>query len=266
MSTMSTSPTVSTPPTIRILAFGDSLTAGTSPPNYELFPYAPYLEAALNNQRGTTTTTTTGLTAAAAPPVQTQRPVAVMVRHVGFPGWTAEQMVDDANGPRGLQTTIRRIQDPSLSLVILLAGTNDLGMRRSPNDIVQSILQLHQLCYKDDDDDDHVRVPHTLAIGIPPSGYQSMVPEAAAMVQQINQQLNEYAMMTTTAAATTTTTKKSSTFTYTPFPFDYEPGGENWSNDGLHFSQRGYQVLGESLAPIVEQILFLDKDENELLS
>jgi lysophospholipase L1-like esterase len=244
---MPTSPTAPPPQSassIRILAFGDSLTAGTSPPNYELYPYAPYLEAALN-QRGKLV----------------ERTVVVVVRHVGFPGWTAVQMVDDANGPRGLQTTIRRIQDPSLSLVILLAGTNDLGMGRNPKDIFQSILQLHHLCSKDVDD--AIQVPHTLAIGIPPSGYQSMVPEAAAMAQQINQQLNEYA--TTTTTTSTTTTKSSSTFTYTPFPFDYEPGGENWSKDGLHFSQRGYQVLGESLAPIVEQILlFLGKDDQTL--
>ena len=37
---------------LRILAFGDSLTAGTSPPSNELYPYAPYLETALKKKSG----------------------------------------------------------------------------------------------------------------------------------------------------------------------------------------------------------------------
>jgi len=52
----------------RILCYGDSLTAGTSPPFNELFPYGPYLETELN----------------------TSKEEEVVVRWRGLPGWTSQ--------------------------------------------------------------------------------------------------------------------------------------------------------------------------------
>mmetsp|Transcript_29757 Transcript_29757/g.70033 ORF Transcript_29757/g.70033 Transcript_29757/m.70033 type:complete len:171 (-) Transcript_29757:12-524(-) len=57
----------------RVFCFGDSLTAGTSPPGYELHPYAEHLEGALNQLRGDDT--------------------AVQVRWKGYPGWTAPALI-----------------------------------------------------------------------------------------------------------------------------------------------------------------------------
>jgi GDSL-like Lipase/Acylhydrolase family len=94
----------------RILAYGDSLTAGTSGPN--LFPYAQYLQSALSMQhRGDNDNTI------------------VVVRHRGLPGWTTQGMLDALDDPqRGLRSAVNAVQDdPPLSLVILLAGTNDLA-------------------------------------------------------------------------------------------------------------------------------------------
>ena len=63
----------------RILCYGDSLTAGTADSPWELYPYAPHLEKALNtNANGGTS---------------------FVVRHRGMPGWTAEAMVDAKNDP-----------------------------------------------------------------------------------------------------------------------------------------------------------------------
>jgi lysophospholipase L1-like esterase len=198
---------------IRIFCFGDSLTAGTSPPDFANFPYAPHLEAAL----------------------RPNIPSSVVVRHAGFPGWTSSQLLEDANDEQGLRTMVRKIKDPSLSMVILLAGTNDLGYQQPGNDIVQSVVALHQLCYEED-------IPHTLAIGIPPSGYQSFNKEAAEASYQVNQGLQAFCETEPKA-------------TFFPFPFAWAKDDDRWASDGLHFSARGYQELGESLAPMVERIL-----------
>jgi lysophospholipase L1-like esterase len=200
-------------PTQRILCYGDSLTAGSSPPSWEMFPYSSYLEQALHQQ--------TTLHHA-------------IVRHRGLPGWTAAQMVAEANADQtGLRTAIR--MGAPIDLVIILAGTNDLAYSDQPMPILQSILALHQICY-----DEGVR--HTIALGIPPSGYQSVNLPASVVVQTINNELAGFAQREPRA-------------TFVPFPFDYQPGDDKWAPDGLHFSPAGYQVLGMSLAPNVESIL-----------
>ena len=191
----------------RVLAFGDSLTAGTS--GNELFPYAPSLEQAL--QRTNTS-----------------------VRHRGMPGWTTQMMLDHLDDDRtGLRQAIQRGQP---DIVILMAGTNDLGHGASVETITDNLVQLHTICFDNG-------VARTIAIAIPPSGYQSRVPNAADTVRLINSNLLERASET------------DSRITYVPFPFAFEQGGENWYADTLHFSETGYRVLGQSLAPVVDKIL-----------
>jgi lysophospholipase L1-like esterase len=202
----------------RILCYGDSLTAGLSPPGAEHYPYAPYLEQALKDR---------GLEN-------------VVVRHRGLSGWTTNQMLQELDGERtGLRSAIIGAikQDPvnALSLVILLAGTNDMAHHSSADGIVANIHTLHQVSYENG-------VPRTLAIGIPPSGYQSHVSSAAALAAEINGKMEQFVSGEVKAS-------------YIASPFPFEKGGENWAPDTLHFSQRGYQVMGESLAPVVEQIL-----------
>jgi lysophospholipase L1-like esterase len=135
---------------------------------------------------------------------------------------------------------VRKIQDPSLSLVILLAGTNDLGYGRPVEDIVESVVGLHRVCYEE--------VPHTLAIGIPPSAYQSSNPEFAEYARQANEKIQLFCESEKRA-------------TFFSFPFGWAQNDDRWASDGLHFSARGYQVLGEFLAPIVEQILGSEEEK-----
>ena len=181
----------------------------------QLFPYAPYLEAKLK-ERGNNNN--------------------VVVRHRGMPGWTTTSMLDDLDGERtGLRQAIRAVRDPPLSLVILLAGSNDIGYGYSEQEITENILKLHQISYDNG-------VPRSIAIGIPPSGYQSINEQARALAAAINKNLEDFCA-------------KEDRATFMPFPFPFEQGGENWYVDGLHFTQHGYQTLGENLAPVVEKVL-----------
>jgi lysophospholipase L1-like esterase len=195
----------------RVLCYGDSLTAGTTSSDYVPYPYAPHLEAAL------------------------QREDNVVVRHVGLPGWATSSMLDQVDGPAGLRTAIQAISMPSLSLVVILAGTNDQGYGdASVDEITDNLLKLHRIAWE-------TGVPRTLAVGIPPSGYQTADREARQVVNEVNDRLRE--------------TSEGCTMAYAPFPFPYEEDGENWDEDGLHFTPIGYQALGESLAPVVRRIL-----------
>ncbi|GAX25032.1 hypothetical protein FisN_2Lh317 [Fistulifera solaris] len=203
-------------PPYRVFAFGDSLTAGTS--GYELHPYAPYLETSINandklNGRE------------------------VIVQHLGLPGWTAKRMLNNIDSGRaGLRAAIRNIQNPSPSLVIILVGTNDLGNKFKEREITENILKLHQVCYDEG-------VPRTIAIGIPPSRYQSEDADAALLAKSINSNIEKFCR------------ENPERSTFHPFPFPFELDGENWDEDTLHFSRIGYQTLGESLVNVVMELL-----------
>jgi lysophospholipase L1-like esterase len=194
----------------RVLCYGDSLTAGTTSEDYVPYPYAPHLEEMLQDDN-------------------------VVVRHVGLPGWTTSSMLEQLDGPAGLKTAVQAIQMPPLSLVVILAGTNDLGFGdASVDDITNNLLQLHRIAWE-------CGVPRTLAVGVPPSGYQALNKAARQVVNEVNGRLRE--------------TSEGCTMAYTPFPFPFEEGGEDWDEDGLHFTPIGYRRLGESLAPVVRRIL-----------
>lgn len=218
---------------IRIFCYGDSLTAGTSPPYFQVYPYAPHLEKAL--------LTDPAIASAGSPNI--------LVRHKGLPGWTSQKMLQNQFSVHGLTTALRNAatlstpSSPPIHVAILLAGTNDLGYADA-QPILDNIIQLHQVCLTNG-------VLHTVAVGIPPSAFQFMYPDAAAKAETINRGLTQYCE----------SHKDQSTYVPFPFPFRSEGNRANddvstqWAPDGLHFSPRGYQTLGESLAPVVNEIL-----------
>jgi lysophospholipase L1-like esterase len=202
-----------TMPTHRILCYGDSLTAGTSGMN--LYPYAPYLERAFNDR--------------------TDRTHEIMVRYRGLPGWTAAAMVEQVDGPStGLRPLITNAQP--VSVVIILAGTNDMAYGQNAKTITEDVLLLHKIAWEQN-------VPRTIAITIPPSGYQSANEQARSLADEVNRNLEEAC------------SRENSQAIFMQFPFEYERGGENWHPDSLHLSERGYKVLAESLIETVESAL-----------
>lgn len=145
-------------PPQRVLCYGDSLTAGTSPPLADLYPYAPTLEQAIG-------------------------PATAMVRHRGLPGATAAMMLQYSDDEqRGLRALLRKAQP---ALAIIMAGTNDLGFEAESTPIVRSVTGLHELAHALD-------IP-TLAVGIPPSAYQAQQSEAAELCNLVNRELRAWA-------------------------------------------------------------------------
>jgi lysophospholipase L1-like esterase len=249
---------------IRIFCYGDSLTAGMSPPERTFYPYASSLKTALENS------TAWG---------KTQRQY--QVDHVGLPGWKSNELLELVCGgdhydecPRhnstvhsktkvsnGIDIEIREmllsnttskkgrnndVALPAYSILIYLAGTNDLSYPERTADIVTtSITDFHIWAHT------IAHIPYTIALGVPSSAYQLRNEKAKAKADRINQLLKEY--------STSSQPQNSFTTKYVDFPFDYDETNPNimalWSPDTLHFSPLGYQRLGEYLAPIIEEII-----------
>lgn len=211
-------------PKRRVFCYGDSLTAGTAPPLDGLFPYGKSLESELGND--------------------------FVVRWRGLPGWTAKQMIEYLDdGKVGLRAVVDGIDDPPISIVIILAGTNDIGfmtssMTTEPTDVdaaIKPITSLHEACIAINKGK-HNTI-RTLAVGIPGSAWQQMNTSASMLAADMNSSLQEFAQSFSDGRVN-----------YTDFPFPYERN-DLWSPDGLHLSPKGYDRLGRDLAPIVKGIL-----------
>lgn len=210
---------------LKILCYGDSLTAGTSPPLNELHPYGPYLEHSLQKKIPNV-----------SPP---------LVRWKGYPGRTAMSMASSLNGPDGLRTLIRSVRNrtgASPDLCVIMAGTNDLAYESEADPIFKAISSLHSAS--------HMEGVPTLAIGIPSSAWQQVDSCAAAVALEVNASLQSWCESTTGRKDVLVQS------TFIPCPIDASTvGGTLWSIDGLHFSPDGFRLLGERLAPVVTKIL-----------
>lgn len=222
----------------KIFCFGDSLTQGTSPPSFQEYPYSKHLEYTLNS---------------IAINNDDQQTEQYMVRHYGKPGWTAKQLASSEGNLSPLLDRIQSSTNEYPSIVIILAGTNDLAYCSSENqchDIFQSITKIHEICHKKNID--------TIALSIPSSAWQSSYKNAAFYSKSINEKIETWAMETKTLA--TTTEKKCPIAHFVEFPIvAYVRSSGYWATDGLHFSPEGYSFIGKSLAPLVKNVMDLNK-------
>ena len=220
-----------------IYCYGDSLTYGMVPSSREAYPYAPYLEQELNFLYKNSTSQSY------------KNNNATKVKHFGYPGWTATNMLDHINDTNiGICDIIQNNSD--IALMIILVGTNDIGiLLNSSGDIedvartiVNSIIELHNSAFTCANDVENTNF-HTLALGIPGSSFQERVPAADGVARSINKSLKEFASLT------------DDKISYIDFPIQYEKNGPEWGKDGLHMSPEGYHLLGKELAPHVKLIL-----------
>lgn len=144
-----------------VLCYGDSLTAGYCDGGYAFSPYAPTLEASLENVR---------------------------VDYCGHSGMTAGEMVSLADardvGLRAILDSARSAGAP-YERVVLLAGTNDLATVPGSADptaaaeaVAGAIRSLHEIAIG--------RGAGTLAVGIPGSRAQLRVPFYGALADGAN--------------------------------------------------------------------------------
>ncbi len=241
-----------------VLCYGDSLTAGYIPKESENHPYGPALQSELNQLYRTASTTVVT--------PELQRPPNIIVQSVGYPGMPAKAMIKNVEDQKvGACRAVEH--SPKPSVVIILAGTNDLlrvtpDLERSddPEALhneagVEMILGPITTLYK------AVLACSTrvggndmmiLSVGIPGSRFQVEHPVATDIAAKVNEGLNEFASNYTGPGK----------IVYTDFPFEYDESDiSRWAPDGLHLTARGYDELGEMLAPTVKSVLDMIYDD-----
>ena len=207
--------------TYRIYCYGDSLTAGLLPGG-DHFPYAQILRKQLQ-----------------------QIDPHIEVNFMGLSGWTAKELLKDTNYlPNALET------GAPIDVVILLAGTNDLGHSLLPieggktreEEIFRDIWKMHVLA--------HSKNARTIAISVPGSRFQYSHADAKATCGRLN-------------ALIKSKCDEEPLCTYLQCPIDYSPGTPLFSEDGLHFSEEGYKRVAHNLVPVVLKALGMERKADE---
>eukprot|EP00746_Dinoflagellata_sp_MGD_P038874 gnl/MRDRNA2_/MRDRNA2_19360_c0_seq1.p1 gnl/MRDRNA2_/MRDRNA2_19360_c0~~gnl/MRDRNA2_/MRDRNA2_19360_c0_seq1.p1 ORF type:complete len:342 (+),score=54.19 gnl/MRDRNA2_/MRDRNA2_19360_c0_seq1:78-1103(+) len=209
----------------KICVYGDSLTAGFSPQAGVPFcePYANSLVSTL-----------------AALGVSAQ------VVGCGLCSLTAVDMVNGLDSPQlpdgfgrmGMGLGKLLADHGPFDLVIIMAGTNDLGNRHlSAQEVLGGLKRMHEACWKSGS--------QTLALSIPQSAVTATMqyPEAKAKQNAVNSKLKEWAQ-----------TKPCTYFVDTAMllPFDHAACAcRFWDADSLHFTAAGSREFGCNLVQFV---------------
>merc|ERR1719454_602015 len=151
----------------------------------------------------------------------------------------SSQSVRTPIGPSGRGLLRMLEEDGSIDLVIIMSGTNDIGMRTNTTTIVQHVAQLHALC--------HER-------GVPPvvlAPTQGSGPACRLPRQQLADLLFKWASNATGVLDCVDVED------LVPRPVGKDGASSNpsaavhWEPDDLHFSAAGSMALGQRLAPHV---------------
>eukprot|EP00931_Biecheleriopsis_adriatica_P104384 TRINITY_DN79067_c0_g1_i1.p1 TRINITY_DN79067_c0_g1~~TRINITY_DN79067_c0_g1_i1.p1 ORF type:complete len:336 (+),score=50.92 TRINITY_DN79067_c0_g1_i1:26-1009(+) len=196
----------------RLLCYGDSLTAGFCEQGRFFEPYGRNLAAALCAALG----------------------VPSEVHVCGHSGHTAAQMVSNldcyavTDAGNQLGKGLRRCLDDAArrpELVLIMAGTNDLGLHYQPRAILQDIAKLHKVC--------HLQGVPTVAL-CPPPIVKNLSIEASRRV--LCDLISAWARSAPNVLAAVDTER------IVP---SSSPGA--WDADLIHFSPNGSRLLGQQL-------------------
>lgn len=209
----------------RVLCYGDSLTAGFCVEGRQYEPYGRALAETLG---------AAGL-------------AACEVAVCGHSGHTAAEMVvnqdaaavEDIGGMVG--KGLRRIleEEPTPDLVLLMAGTNDIGREAHPQTILDDICRLHAMC--------HACGVRTVALAPPPAPRAAAGSSWETRRRQLSGLLAKWARGGRAAGVAALVD-----------PGELVPsamGSSLWDLDGLHLSPSGSRLLGQRLAQLVGPLL-----------
>jgi len=212
-----------------ILCYGDSLTVGYCTQGRKFDPYGRTLALALGKAG-----------------------IACQVAVCGHSGHSVAQMVANRNAQevqdaagllgQGLERILAQAEVLP-ELVLLMAGTNDLGAGTDPQTICADISSLHDIC--------HSRGIPTLVIAPPPApGVQGA---SAARRQRLARLLEWWAQEAAGPEGGPLATFVDPANLVPLGVADGEDGLWDW--DGLHLAPRGSRLLGRELAGIVAPLL-----------
>mmetsp|Transcript_23138 Transcript_23138/g.60799 ORF Transcript_23138/g.60799 Transcript_23138/m.60799 type:complete len:263 (-) Transcript_23138:289-1077(-) len=200
----------------KILCFGDSITAGFHSGGMCFEPYGRTMGGEMRNSGCDVTVLVNGLSGLTAREMVTTAP------HPAVP---------DCTGKVGKGLDVLLNQKPDL--VIIMTGTNDLGMGVSPQAILADVVRLHQAC--------HARGIPTVALA------PSTVAQGPSTLgrQQLASLLRKWAKTTPSVVACMDM-------------MDLVPHhgpSPHWDMDDLHLSARGSRALGRRLSDKLKHLV-----------
>lgn len=209
----------------RVLAYGDSLTAGYTHGGHSFTPWAPLLCKLLG---------------------------CTVCDHTGLSGWRTLQMVEalDSQGELdvvdrqwpGLRHQMRAAPAP-YDVVIIMSGTNDLADRSTAASIVASVAKLHEAAHAEGAGSVVLPIPesniyhHGSQPGSEAAWYASLRDATNRALRQWAEAQPPELVAYVDAAAFV--------------PFNPSTRRTLWEPDGLHMSPAGYEAFGTQLAPAV---------------
>ena len=202
---------------MRLLAFGDSLTAGYHSQGLAFAPWAPLLEQLLGDS--------------------------VKVDHLGLSGFTSQQMLDSAEQqavtdvvPRTWPGYSHKLRLHQYDVVIILCGTNDLADQEPTQHLVRNIAQLHSVA--------HAAGARSVAMTIPDSKAAQHIDWLRRARHDANEAIRAWAA-----------TQPGVHFVDAAVLVPYSDTSGLWEPDGLHMSQSGYEAFGRGLGPLISDFV-----------
>ena len=200
-----------------ILCYGDSLTAGYCSPKFT--PYAESLSIELNEP----------------------------IDYAGLCGWTTRDMIrkadEEVTEAFGLSYPGLRylLQSGNYQIVLLMAGTNDLGTTNA-SIIAENLAKLHHMC--------HETGASTVAVTVPQSAFSSDYQKPGKLSlrkrqKEVNRLLEIFA----------SEHSENCLFVEVEEKIPWIPDSPDWSYDGLHMSKCGYEKLGRILSPMIKDLI-----------
>jgi len=212
------------PPAHRLLAFGDSLTAGYSKYGFVFTPYSTHLTRLLSEQLKQD----------------------VVVDELGFSGWTTYQMLNKFDEERGvdvcniekkglgraLKEAKTQYQNDSrgYQVVFVMGGTNDLGISTGEQ-ILENLLKVHSKIRE--------LGAKSIALTVPSNSQERTIHKVRERRLIINQGLKDALQQGKVDGFIDLEVLPSW------FDLTQETRPEVWDYDGLHLSPSGYQKIAE---------------------
>lgn len=209
----------------RMLAYGDSLTAGYYARGTLFSPPAKSLGAALAEPTDIWVCGLSGLTA------------------LQLAEGLEEESLTDVTGRVGKGLLVALRDHGPFDLALLMAGTNDLGKAWDAAAVAGFVRQLHTAC--------HAEGVSTVALTVPPSGAVQRSSRIRRKQQGVNNALRAMAAEEPAAQGKAGFAGVIDTGSLVP----YDDESTCWEPDGLHYSKAGSELLGQRLAPLVAPLL-----------
>eukprot|EP00667_Euglena_gracilis_P019301 EG_transcript_20650 len=202
----------------RVLCCGDSLTAGFYGSKINYNPYAKRLGEKLG----------------------------VDVDEIGMSGWRSDELVGSMDEEfcrdvfdKEASGLLVQLAKHRYAVCIIMAGTNDLAVGRTAEEILEDVQILHTICHK--------HGARTVALPIPESFsliHNRRAPPAKEW-RRFNDALKKW--------AATLPDKVLFVDMVSRIPFSDD--SEDWAIDGLHMSKKGYSHFGDILSDLVRDYI-----------